>query len=83
AEGADPFGTARLRRGVLDAWAASPARAVAAGGLAGPAPSTSVRTAHPLLPRRRAPSTAEAAGVEPRGRQGRRRCAGCHSCASP
>ncbi|WP_443043723.1 sacsin N-terminal ATP-binding-like domain-containing protein [Streptomyces sp. GS7] len=25
-EGADPFGTARLRRGVLDAWAASPAR---------------------------------------------------------
>lgn len=24
--GADPFGTARLRRGVLDAWAASPAR---------------------------------------------------------
>ncbi|WP_425274964.1 sacsin N-terminal ATP-binding-like domain-containing protein, partial [Streptomyces monomycini] len=23
---ADPFGTARLRRGVLDAWAASPAR---------------------------------------------------------
>ncbi|WP_326787088.1 sacsin N-terminal ATP-binding-like domain-containing protein [Streptomyces sp. NBC_00151] len=26
AEGADPFGTARLRRGVLDAWAASPAR---------------------------------------------------------
>lgn len=26
AEGADPFGTARLRRGVLDAWAAAPAR---------------------------------------------------------
>ncbi|MFI6347868.1 sacsin N-terminal ATP-binding-like domain-containing protein [Streptomyces sp. NPDC050560] len=26
AEGADPFGTARLRRGVLDAWTASPAR---------------------------------------------------------
>ncbi|GAB2812503.1 hypothetical protein GCM10027073_50890 [Streptomyces chlorus] len=26
AEGTDPFGTARLRRGVLDAWAASPAR---------------------------------------------------------
>ncbi|MEU4652542.1 molecular chaperone Hsp90 [Streptomyces sp. NPDC023723] len=26
AEGADPFGTARLRRGVLDAWAASGAR---------------------------------------------------------
>lgn len=26
AEGADPFGTARLRRGVLDAWAASAAR---------------------------------------------------------
>ncbi|MEU5888395.1 molecular chaperone Hsp90 [Streptomyces sp. NPDC047461] len=26
AEGADPFGTARLRRGVLDAWVASPAR---------------------------------------------------------
>src|SRR5919204_1757117 len=26
AEGADPFGTARLRRGVLDSWAASPAR---------------------------------------------------------
>jgi hypothetical protein len=26
AEGADAFGTARLRRGVLDAWAASPAR---------------------------------------------------------
>lgn len=26
AEGADPFGTARLRRGVLDAWAISPAR---------------------------------------------------------
>ncbi|MEU0911313.1 sacsin N-terminal ATP-binding-like domain-containing protein [Streptomyces althioticus] len=26
AEGADPFGTARLRRGVLDAWATSPAR---------------------------------------------------------
>ncbi|WP_424889844.1 sacsin N-terminal ATP-binding-like domain-containing protein [Streptomyces sp. XH2] len=26
AEGADPFGTGRLRRGVLDAWAASPAR---------------------------------------------------------
>lgn len=25
-EGADPFGTARLRRGVLNAWAASPAR---------------------------------------------------------
>ncbi|MFF4802539.1 sacsin N-terminal ATP-binding-like domain-containing protein [Streptomyces sp. NPDC001351] len=25
-EGADPFGTARLRRGVLDAWATSPAR---------------------------------------------------------
>src|SRR5947209_4156235 len=25
-EGADPFGTARLRRGVLDAWVASPAR---------------------------------------------------------
>ncbi|MFE0035872.1 sacsin N-terminal ATP-binding-like domain-containing protein [Streptomyces sp. NPDC059018] len=25
-EGADPFGTARLRRGVLDAWSASPAR---------------------------------------------------------
>ncbi|MGW6457493.1 sacsin N-terminal ATP-binding-like domain-containing protein [Streptomyces sp. NPDC055078] len=25
-ESADPFGTARLRRGVLDAWAASPAR---------------------------------------------------------
>ena len=25
-EGADPFGTARLRRGVLDAWAAAPAR---------------------------------------------------------
>ncbi|MFB6572716.1 sacsin N-terminal ATP-binding-like domain-containing protein [Streptomyces noursei] len=25
-DGADPFGTARLRRGVLDAWAASPAR---------------------------------------------------------
>ncbi|WAX79417.1 sacsin N-terminal ATP-binding-like domain-containing protein [Streptomyces sp. KMM 9044] len=25
-EGADPFGTARLRRGVLDAWAAGPAR---------------------------------------------------------
>ncbi|MFD5492121.1 sacsin N-terminal ATP-binding-like domain-containing protein [Streptomyces sp. NPDC127091] len=25
-EGADPFGTVRLRRGVLDAWAASPAR---------------------------------------------------------
>ncbi|MFF0107703.1 sacsin N-terminal ATP-binding-like domain-containing protein [Streptomyces hirsutus] len=25
-EGADPFGTARLRRGVLDAWTASPAR---------------------------------------------------------
>ncbi|MCA1222705.1 sacsin N-terminal ATP-binding-like domain-containing protein [Streptomyces sp. 8L] len=25
-EGTDPFGTARLRRGVLDAWAASPAR---------------------------------------------------------
>lgn len=25
-EGADPFGTARLRRGVLDSWAASPAR---------------------------------------------------------
>ncbi|MEU9604942.1 molecular chaperone Hsp90 [Streptomyces sp. NPDC048057] len=25
-EAADPFGTARLRRGVLDAWAASPAR---------------------------------------------------------
>ncbi|MET9255707.1 molecular chaperone Hsp90 [Streptomyces sp. NPDC003717] len=25
-EGADPFGTAPLRRGVLDAWAASPAR---------------------------------------------------------
>ncbi|MFJ9854227.1 sacsin N-terminal ATP-binding-like domain-containing protein [Streptomyces sp. NPDC101150] len=25
-EGADPFGTARQRRGVLDAWAASPAR---------------------------------------------------------
>ncbi|MFJ4920977.1 sacsin N-terminal ATP-binding-like domain-containing protein [Streptomyces sp. NPDC088725] len=25
-EGADPFGTARLRRGVLDAWGASPAR---------------------------------------------------------
>src|SRR4051812_40405975 len=24
--GADPFGTARLRRGVLDAWTASPAR---------------------------------------------------------
>ncbi|WP_078970435.1 sacsin N-terminal ATP-binding-like domain-containing protein [Streptomyces natalensis] len=26
AEGSDPFGTVRLRRGVLDAWAASPAR---------------------------------------------------------
>ncbi|MFS8199365.1 sacsin N-terminal ATP-binding-like domain-containing protein [Streptomyces sp. CWNU-52B] len=26
AEGIDPFGTARLRRGVLDAWATSPAR---------------------------------------------------------
>ncbi|MFK4065862.1 sacsin N-terminal ATP-binding-like domain-containing protein [Streptomyces sp. NPDC029674] len=26
AEGNDPFGTARLRRGVLDAWAAAPAR---------------------------------------------------------
>ncbi|WP_431996664.1 sacsin N-terminal ATP-binding-like domain-containing protein [Streptomyces fungicidicus] len=26
AEGADPFGTARLRRGVLDSWATSPAR---------------------------------------------------------
>ncbi|MEF9904667.1 sacsin N-terminal ATP-binding-like domain-containing protein [Streptomyces sp. P9-A2] len=26
AEGTDPFGTARLRRGVLDAWAAGPAR---------------------------------------------------------
>ncbi|MEV0316996.1 sacsin N-terminal ATP-binding-like domain-containing protein [Streptomyces sp. NPDC050658] len=26
AEGTDPFGTARLRRGVLDAWVASPAR---------------------------------------------------------
>jgi hypothetical protein len=26
AEGADPFGTARLRHGVLDAWATSPAR---------------------------------------------------------
>ena len=26
AEGADPFGTARLRRGVLDAWGAGPAR---------------------------------------------------------
>ncbi|MGX1671381.1 sacsin N-terminal ATP-binding-like domain-containing protein [Streptomyces sp. NPDC055400] len=26
AEGMDPFGTARLRRGVLDAWASSPAR---------------------------------------------------------
>lgn len=26
AEGADPFGTARLRRGVLEAWATSPAR---------------------------------------------------------
>ncbi|MFF3939112.1 sacsin N-terminal ATP-binding-like domain-containing protein [Streptomyces phaeofaciens] len=26
AEGADPFGTARLRRAVLDAWATSPAR---------------------------------------------------------
>ncbi|WP_370423919.1 sacsin N-terminal ATP-binding-like domain-containing protein [Streptomyces sp. QH1-20] len=26
ADGTDPFGTARLRRGVLDAWAASPAR---------------------------------------------------------
>ncbi|MFF8944461.1 sacsin N-terminal ATP-binding-like domain-containing protein [Streptomyces sp. NPDC014864] len=26
AEGVDPFGTARLRRGVLDAWATSPAR---------------------------------------------------------
>ncbi|ANP55768.1 hypothetical protein J2Z21_005574 [Streptomyces griseochromogenes] len=26
AEGADPFGSARLRRGVLDAWATSPAR---------------------------------------------------------
>ncbi|MFJ2771842.1 molecular chaperone Hsp90 [Streptomyces sp. NPDC087300] len=26
AEGIDPFGTARLRRGVLDAWAAAPAR---------------------------------------------------------
>jgi hypothetical protein len=26
AEGADPFGTARLRRGLLDAWATSPAR---------------------------------------------------------
>src|SRR5690606_16312705 len=26
AEGADPFGTVQLRRGVLDAWAASPAR---------------------------------------------------------
>ncbi|MET9559007.1 sacsin N-terminal ATP-binding-like domain-containing protein [Streptomyces tauricus] len=26
ADGADPFGTARLRRGVLDAWATSPAR---------------------------------------------------------
>ncbi|MFF4491765.1 sacsin N-terminal ATP-binding-like domain-containing protein [Streptomyces sp. NPDC001544] len=25
-EGADPFGTARLRRGVIDAWATSPAR---------------------------------------------------------
>ncbi|MER8067431.1 molecular chaperone Hsp90 [Streptomyces sp. NPDC094034] len=25
-EGADPFGTARLRRGVLDSWGASPAR---------------------------------------------------------
>ncbi|MET9829547.1 molecular chaperone Hsp90 [Streptomyces sp. NPDC006385] len=25
-EGADPFGTARLRRGVMDAWATSPAR---------------------------------------------------------
>ncbi|MFE7316365.1 sacsin N-terminal ATP-binding-like domain-containing protein [Streptomyces sp. NPDC057555] len=25
-DGADPFGTARLRRGVLDSWAASPAR---------------------------------------------------------
>ncbi|MEU3983072.1 molecular chaperone Hsp90 [Streptomyces sp. NPDC026672] len=25
-EGADPFGTARLRRGVLDAWSTSPAR---------------------------------------------------------
>lgn len=25
-DGADPFGSARLRRGVLDAWAASPAR---------------------------------------------------------
>ncbi|QFZ75698.1 molecular chaperone Hsp90 [Streptomyces fagopyri] len=25
-EGADPFGTARLRRGVVDAWATSPAR---------------------------------------------------------
>ncbi|MGW2258086.1 sacsin N-terminal ATP-binding-like domain-containing protein [Streptomyces sp. NPDC004749] len=25
-EGADPFGTARLRRGVLDAWGAAPAR---------------------------------------------------------
>ncbi|MFD9790246.1 sacsin N-terminal ATP-binding-like domain-containing protein [Streptomyces sp. NPDC059070] len=25
-EGADPFGTARLRRGVVDAWAATPAR---------------------------------------------------------
>ncbi|MFE0332915.1 sacsin N-terminal ATP-binding-like domain-containing protein, partial [Streptomyces sp. NPDC058955] len=25
-DGSDPFGTARLRRGVLDAWAASPAR---------------------------------------------------------
>src|SRR5690606_33818247 len=37
AEGADPFGTARLRRGVLDAWATSPARfredANAAGAL--------------------------------------------------
>ncbi|MET8690611.1 molecular chaperone Hsp90 [Streptomyces sp. NPDC004732] len=26
AEGTDPFGTARLRRGVLDAWAAAPSR---------------------------------------------------------
>ncbi|MYV64871.1 hypothetical protein GT043_02635, partial [Streptomyces sp. SID2131] len=25
-DGTDPFGTARLRRGVLDAWGASPAR---------------------------------------------------------
>ncbi|MFV2121012.1 hypothetical protein ACE14D_22260, partial [Streptomyces sp. Act-28] len=25
-EGTDPFGTARLRRGVLDAWGAGPAR---------------------------------------------------------